>query len=65
MIYYCNHVADVIAMMSELGTGMDALSYEMEDSAIEFLDLQNEDMNKVMGQMVAPVQKTMQELANE
>jgi HD-like signal output (HDOD) protein len=66
---YIIHVADTIAMMSELSTGTDDLSYdlsyEMDDSATEFLDLQNEDMNKFMGQMVASVQKTMQELGNE
>jgi HD-like signal output (HDOD) protein len=63
LLGYIIHVADAIAMMSELAAGIDAVSYELEDGAIEFLDLQKKDMNKFMGQMVASVQKTLQELS--
>ncbi len=61
---YIIHVADFIAMMSELASGIDASSYEMDDGAVEFLGLEKEELNKIMSQMVASVQKTMQELGN-
>lgn len=56
------HVADGIAMMSGLGTGIDALSYEMDDGAMESLGLESQDLNKIMTQVVASVQKTTEEL---
>jgi HD-like signal output (HDOD) protein len=59
---YIIHVADAIAMMSELGAGIDASSYQIDDKATEYLDLQEEDINKIMGQVVTSVQRTMEEL---
>jgi HD-like signal output (HDOD) protein len=59
------HVADGIAMMSGLGTGIDALSYEMEDGAREKLGLEMEDLNKIMTQVVASVEKTREELQKD
>jgi HD-like signal output (HDOD) protein len=55
------HVADGIAMLSGLGTGEDALSYEMEESAVSSLGFKNEDISKLMDQVMASVQNTMQE----
>jgi putative nucleotidyltransferase with HDIG domain len=55
------HVADGIAMMSGLGTGEDALSYQMEDSALASLGLQGKEVGTIMDQVVASVQKTLQE----
>ena len=55
------HVADGIAMMSGLGTGVDALSYEIDDRAITSLDLQSNEIGTLMDQVVAAVQKTTQE----
>ncbi len=55
------HVADGIAMMSGLGTGMDALSYEIEESAIKSLDLKSKEISKLMDQVVASVNNTMSE----
>jgi HD-like signal output (HDOD) protein len=59
---YLLHVADAIALRSELEADIDALSYEMEDGALEFLGLE-EDLNKIMSQMVASVEKTMRTLS--
>lgn len=57
------HTADALAMMSELGTGVDALSCEMDDRALEFLGLEKENLNKITSQMVASVQKTVKTLS--
>ena len=59
---YILHVADAIAFGSELEAGTSALSYEMDASALEFLGLE-EDLNKIMSQMVASVEKTVRTLA--
>lgn len=59
---YILHVADAIALRSEVEAGIDALSYEMDDSALEFLGLE-EDLNAIMSQVVASVQKTMKTLS--
>ncbi len=59
---YIVHIADAIAMMSELATGIDAGSYEIDEKATESLGFEKEEMNTIMNQMVASVQKTMQEL---
>jgi HD-like signal output (HDOD) protein len=55
------HVADGIAMMSGLGTGIDALSYAIDDGAMELLGLESPELSKIMTQVVASVQKTMEE----
>jgi len=55
------HVADGIAMMSGLGTGVDALSYEIDEQAIKSLDLKSNEISKLMDQVVASVQNTLQE----
>jgi hypothetical protein len=52
-------------MMSGLGTGIDALSYEMDDGAREKLGLEMEDLNKIMTQVVASVEKTREELQKD
>lgn len=62
---YILHVADVIAMMSSLGTSVDTLSYELEEGATEFLGLKSQDISKIMAQVVASVQKTMEEFQKE
>jgi HD-like signal output (HDOD) protein len=55
------HVADGIAMMSGLGTGVDALSYEIDEQAIKSLDLKSNEVSKLMDQVVASVNNTLQE----
>jgi HD-like signal output (HDOD) protein len=51
------HIADALAMMSGLGTGVDGLAYEMDDKAMAVLNFQADDIPEVMEQMVEAVMK--------
>ncbi|MDY6988066.1 MAG: HDOD domain-containing protein [Thermodesulfobacteriota bacterium] len=55
------HVADGLAMMCGLGGGTDILAPGMDESAISVLGLESDDLEKVMNQVVASVNKTMEE----
>jgi len=48
---YIVHVADAVAMMSGLGTGVDGMLYEMDEDAMNFLGLQEEDLITVMAEI--------------
>jgi formylmethanofuran dehydrogenase subunit B len=50
-------VADAIAMMTGLGLGIDGTLYQMDDTAMEFLNFREEDMNDIMGKVLEAVQK--------
>ncbi|HUU41753.1 MAG TPA: HDOD domain-containing protein [Desulfatiglandales bacterium] len=54
---YIVHMADAIAMMSGLGTGIDGMLYEMEEGAMNFLGLQEEDLNTIMAEVAEFVMK--------
>ncbi len=54
---YIVHVADAIAMMTGLGLGIDGTLYQIEDSALEFLGLQEEDLNGIMSEVLEAAQK--------
>ena len=54
---YIVHLADAIAMMTGLGLGIDGTFYQMDDKTLEFLDLQEEDVNDIMGKVLDAVQK--------
>ena len=54
---YIVHVADAIAMMTSLGIGIDGTLYQMDDTAMEFLSLREENLNDIMGQVLEAVQK--------
>jgi HD-like signal output (HDOD) protein len=54
---YIVHVADVIAMMAGLGLGIDGTLYQMDDKAMASLDLQEEDVNDIMGQVLEAAQQ--------
>jgi HD-like signal output (HDOD) protein len=54
---YIVHVADAIAMMTGLGLGIDGTFYQMDDKALGFLGLQEEDVNDIMGEVLDAVQK--------
>jgi HD-like signal output (HDOD) protein len=54
---YIVHVADAIAMMTGLGLGIDGTLYQMDDNAMEFLDIQEEDVNEIMGEVLKAAQK--------
>ncbi len=54
---YIVHVADVIAMMTGLGVGIDGTMYQMDDTAMAFLNLREENLNDIMGEVIEAVQK--------
>jgi HD-like signal output (HDOD) protein len=54
---YIVHVADAIAMMTGLGIGIDGTLYQMDDTAMAFLNLQEKDINDIMGNVLEAVQK--------
>jgi HD-like signal output (HDOD) protein len=53
---YIVHVADAIAMMAGLGLGIDGKLYQMDDKAMEFLGIQEEDVNEIMGKILEAAQ---------
>jgi HD-like signal output (HDOD) protein len=54
---YIVHMADVVAMMTGLGLGIDGLVYEADEAAMGFLGLQQEDLNNLMAEVLESVQK--------
>ena len=54
---YIVHVADAVAMMTGLGLGIDGTLYQIDDKAMEFLNLQEEDVNEIMGKVLEAAQK--------
>jgi HD-like signal output (HDOD) protein len=54
---YIVHVADAIAMMTGLGLGIDGTLYQMDDTAMAFLNLREENLNDIMGKVLEAVQK--------
>jgi HD-like signal output (HDOD) protein len=48
---YLVHIADAVAMMSGLGTGIDGMLYEVEDGAMDFLGLQEQDLIQIMAEI--------------
>jgi len=46
---YIVHVADATVLMTGIGLGVDGTRYRMEDGAMEFLGLKEEDLNDIMG----------------
>lgn len=57
MLAFIIHVADVIAMMTGLGLGFDSTFYEMDDMALEFIGLDEGDINSVMKEIIESVKK--------
>ncbi|MDY6951783.1 MAG: HDOD domain-containing protein [Thermodesulfobacteriota bacterium] len=55
------HVADGLAMMCGLGGGAEILAHDMDESATTLLGLESDEQEKIMNQMVASVNKTMEE----
>ena len=58
---YIVHMADAVAMMTGLGLGIDGLLYEVDDTAMGFLGLQEEDLNDLMAEVLESVQKISDE----
>lgn len=54
---YIIHVADAIGMMTGLGRGVDGTLYEMDEKALEFLGLKEEDISTIMSEVLDAAQK--------
>lgn len=59
---YIVHIADVIAMMSGMGSGIDGLQYHMDEGVMAKLGMSSDDMSTVMMQIVEAVQAISQEM---
>jgi len=59
---YILHMADSIAMMSDHGTGIDDVLYQMDDTVMEFLGLQDNDVSDIMGQVVKAVESASEDI---
>ena len=53
---YILHMADSIAMMSGIGTGIDGMLYQMDETAMAFLRLQPEDLGIIIENVVEQVE---------
>jgi len=53
---YIVHMADVIALMSGMGAGIDGLQYHLDQGAMTTLGITSDDMNTIMVQVVEAVQ---------
>jgi hypothetical protein len=53
-------MADAIALMSGIGSGIDGMLYKMHPDAVTILRLNTDDMSAIMGQIVEYVDKTTQ-----
>ena len=60
MLAYIIHVADAIAMMTGLGLGIDSTFYVMDERAIEFVGLNEGEINKVMTGIIESVKKIIE-----
>ncbi len=53
---YIVHMADVIALMSGMGAGIDGMQYQMDPEAMASLGMTSDDMSTIMIQIVEAVQ---------
>jgi predicted Zn finger-like uncharacterized protein len=59
---YILHMADCIAMMNGYGAVQDSMMYQMEEGTLEFLALQDKDVDDIQTQILESVEKMLQEL---
>lgn len=59
---YIVHAADAIAMMSAIGAGADSMLYQIEEKAVEFLELDSNYISTVMAEAVEYAEKTVSEM---
>jgi HD-like signal output (HDOD) protein len=59
---YIVHVADSLALMSGLGTGLDGMLYKMDEKAMEFLGLQEDDLSRILEETVEAVEKIAEQM---
>ncbi len=54
---YIVHVADSLALMSGIGTGIDGMLYKMDSKALDFLGLPEENLASIIEETVESVEK--------
>lgn len=59
---YIIHIADLIAMKGGIGTGRDALLYDFEGNALEFVGLSQENVESIMEEVTDSVDKILQQI---
>jgi HD-like signal output (HDOD) protein len=62
---YFVHLADYIALISGIGSKMDEAQYQLDDTALEFLDFQEEDLGSIMAEVVQAVEKLAQKMQTD
>jgi HD-like signal output (HDOD) protein len=60
---YILHLADSIALMSGIGTGIDGMLYQMDEKALEVLRLEPDDLGVIIENVVENVENMETELA--
>ena len=60
---YIIHVADAVAMMTGMGLGVDGMLYQMDETAMGFLDLTQNDVNSLIGEVTEAVQKISDQMS--
>ncbi len=59
---YIVHMADVIAIMTAMGGGIDGMFYKMDDEAMEFLGFEEEDVDEVTHDILEAVEKISEQM---
>jgi len=59
---YIIHVADITAMMTGIGGGIDGMLYKIDDRAMDFLKFGHTDITILMGEIAEYVSKTMESI---
>jgi HD-like signal output (HDOD) protein len=62
ILSYIVHTADAIAIMSGIGAGIDGMLYSLHPRATKVLNISNDDVSSIMGQIAVFVEKTTQEM---
>lgn len=62
ILSYIVHTADAVAIMSGIGAGIDGMLYSLHPQATKVLNISNDDVITLMGQIAVFVEKTTQEM---
>jgi HD-like signal output (HDOD) protein len=65
VLAYIVHMADAIAMMTGFGLGVDGMLYQMDDKARGFLDFQEDDVSKIMSEVLDVVESVAKQMNND
>lgn len=60
---YILHMADCIAMMNGCGTGTDSMMYQPEKGTMEFLSLQDDEIDRIKNEVLESVEKISGQLS--